>query len=92
MSLADFAKLMVALIFVLGLMGGLTLILKKLGYNQAPVTKGGEKRLSVSEILPLDQRRRLAIIKCGPKEHLVILGQNGETVIDRDINNSGGTR
>ena len=31
---------------------------------------------------PLDQRRRMAVVRWGGREHLVILGPAGETLID----------
>lgn len=78
-------KMVLALIFVLGLMGLLTLALKKLGLA-GPVPVAGKKaRLKLIEIIPLDQRRRLAIIQRDDKQHLVILGANSETVVETNI-------
>ena len=78
-------KMVLALIFVLGLMGLLTLALKKLGLA-GPVPVAGKKaRLKLIEIIPLDQRRRLAIIQRDDKQHLVILGPNSETVVETNI-------
>lgn len=78
-------KMVLALIFVLGLMGLLTLALKKMGLA-GPVPVAGKKaRLKLIETLPLDQRRRLAIIQRDDKQHLVILGPNSETVVETDI-------
>ena len=37
------------------------------------------------ETLPIDPRRRLAIVRCDDREHLLILGTNSETVIESDI-------
>ena len=78
-------KAFAALVFVLGLMGGLSLILRKLGLSGAAPTQKGEKRLKVIEILPLDARRRLAIIQRDDVQHLIILGHNDETVIETGI-------
>ena len=87
--LSQIIRLVLALAFVLALMGGLTLLMKKLGLSANTSIKSGEKRrLKIVESLPLDARRRLAILKCDDKEHLVILGANRETVIENDIENN----
>ena len=78
-------KMVLALIFVLGLMGLLALVLKKLGLSghvQAPGTKA---RLKIVESIPLDQRRRLVLVQRDDTQHLVIVGPNSETVIETDI-------
>ncbi len=85
-DLPQFLKLLIALGVVLLLMGGLALLLKKLGLAQQTSTKAdGKRRLNIVESLPLDARRRLVIIKCDQAEHLVILSATGETVIAKDI-------
>ena len=81
-ELPQIFKAIAALIFVLGLMGGLTLILKKLGLSGALPVKSGDKRLKVIEVLPLDGRRKIAIIQRDDKQHLILLGGNTETVIE----------
>ena len=85
-ELPQIAKLLIALCVVFLLMGGLVFIMKKLGLSAETSIKSGDKRrLKIVESLPLDARRRLAILKCDNKEHLVILSVTGETVIDTDI-------
>ncbi len=84
--LPQLLRLAMALLFVLALMGGLAMLLKKLGLATNSSIKTTEKRrLRIVESLPLDPRRRLVIVKCDDKEHLVILSTNGETVIDSNI-------
>jgi flagellar protein FliO/FliZ len=82
---SQFLRLIAALGFVLALMGGLALILKKLGVAGTPVTQGNKRRLKVVESIPLDARRRLVLIQRDGKQHLVILGANSETVVETDI-------
>lgn len=85
-ELPQFMRLIIALAIVLGLMGGLSLLLKKLGLStQAAIKSGKDKRLEIVESLPLDARRRLAIVKCDEKEHLIVLGANSELLIDKNI-------
>ncbi len=85
-ELPQFLRLVIALIVVLSLMGGLALLLKKLGLaTQGPSLRPGKRRLNIVESLPLDARRRLVILECDDSQHLVILGADGETVVKTDI-------
>ena len=84
-SFSQIAQLLLALAFVVALMGGLALIVKKLGLSHsAPVYKG-KKRLKIVESQALDARRRLVLVQCDDKQHLVMLGINSDTVIQTDI-------
>ena len=85
-DLQQLLRLVIALGLVLGLMGGLSFFLKKLGLVTMPTQKKGEKkRLHLIESLPLDARRRVVILECDAKQYLVVLGPNGETVLDDAI-------
>jgi len=78
-------KALAALVFVLGLMGGLALLLKRLGLSGALPVKNGDKRLKIIEVLPMDGRRKLTIIQRDDVQHLILLGANEETVIESGI-------
>lgn len=83
-SAAQLAKFAAALVFVLALMGGLALVMRRFGSNM-PVTLPSKRRLKVTEVLPLDARRRAVLLRRDNREHLIILGANGETVIETGI-------
>lgn len=84
--LPQILRMIMALGFVLLLMGSLVFLLKKLGIAQeTKIQSGDKKRLKIIESLPLDARRRLVIIQCDQEEHLVILSANGETVIKQNV-------
>ncbi len=84
-SITQILQLVLALGFVVALMAGLAYIIKRLGLAQvAPVHKSA-KRLKIIESQALDARRRLVLIRCDDKDHLVLLGANGETVVKTDI-------
>jgi flagellar protein FliO/FliZ len=85
METIDYIKFVASLALVLGLMGGLALILKKIGLGNIGIVPADKRRLKIVEILPLDARRKALILRRDDKEHLVILGVNGETVIETDI-------
>ena len=85
-ELPQFLKLIFALAIVLSLMGGLAFVLKKLGLaEKAPSMRGSKRRLKFVESLPLDARRRLVLLECDDKQHLVILGAASEMLIKSDI-------
>lgn len=79
-------KVFAALLLVLSLMGGLAIILRRLGLTQK-IGAGikGEKQLQIIEALPIDPRRRLILVQRGTKRHLVLTGPNGDTLVERDI-------
>ena len=84
-SFTQIAQLLLSLALVVALMGGLAYIVKRLGLsNSMPVHKG-DKRLKIVESQALDARRRLVLVQCDEKQHLVMLGINGDTVIQTDI-------
>ncbi|MBW7836373.1 MAG: FliO/MopB family protein [Sphingomonadales bacterium] len=85
MDSPDYLRFLAALIFVLALLGGFAWLARRFGLApRATVAKSAVKRLSVSEILPLDARRRLMLIRRDNVEHLVLIG-DGETVIEQNI-------
>lgn len=87
MDVYAYAKFVLALLFVLGLIGLLALAAKRwgLGLPQAQVRRGRNKRLGIVEVANLDTKRRLILIKRDDVEHLIILGHNGETVVETGI-------
>ncbi|MBL4803440.1 MAG: FliO/MopB family protein [Alphaproteobacteria bacterium] len=78
-------KMLAALLFVLGLMGGLALVLRKFGFSGRVSTPGEKARLKIVESIPVDARRRIAIIQRDDVQHLVIFGPEGETVVETNI-------
>jgi flagellar protein FliO/FliZ len=84
LDLSTILRLVFALTFVLALMGLLNLFLRRVRDRQGlPGVR--KRRLAVIESLPLDARRKLVLVKRDGVEHLVILGTNGETVIEQGI-------
>lgn len=85
-DISQILRLIMALSLVLLLMGGLALLLKKLGLSSAQnIKQGDRRRLKIVESLPLDARRRAVILRCDEKEHLLILNANGETLVEQNI-------
>lgn len=85
MGIQDYVKFAAALVFVLALMGGLALVMKRFGSGPGALISTGKRRLKIVEVLPLDARRKAMLIARDDTEHLVILGPTGETVIETAI-------
>lgn len=74
-----------AFVFVICLMFGLSWALKKFGLAGVVTSPLSRKRLKIIEVLPLDPRRRLVLISRDDKEHLLVLGPGGETLVESGI-------
>ena len=66
-------------------MGAIAAIVQRLGINRGSLMKNKRGRLSVEEMIAIDPRRRVAIIRCDDAQHLVMISPNSETVIAQNI-------
>lgn len=82
--MAQYFQVLLAFTFVLGLIGLMSYALRKFSVESFLIKKGAgaEKKLSIVEILPLDTKRRLVLVKNGTKSHLLLLGINGDVVVE----------
>jgi flagellar protein FliO/FliZ len=87
MDSISYLKFIAALLFVLALIGGLTWVARRFGLI-ARVTITGKntpKRLNIVEVLTVDARRRLILIRRDDTEHLLLLGAENDTLIESGI-------
>ena len=86
MELDGYIRFLLALLFVLGLIGLLTWLARRLGLGGRVIpTTGRQQRIGVTAAIALDGRRRLVLLRRDDVEHLVILGPNSETVVESGI-------
>ncbi|HYD18091.1 MAG TPA: flagellar biosynthetic protein FliO [Patescibacteria group bacterium] len=78
-------KALAAFAFVMCLMYLLAYVIKRLGLGGPVMLPGAKRRLKVVEHLAIDPRRKLVIVRRDNKEHLLVLGPGGETVIESNI-------
>ena len=78
-------RFLAALILVVGMMLGLGLIMRRVQHGKGMGGLGSKRRLRITEILPLDSRHRAILLRRDDREHLVILGPTGETVVESGI-------
>ncbi|MBF0246780.1 MAG: FliO/MopB family protein [Alphaproteobacteria bacterium] len=87
MDMENYIQFILALAFVLGLIGLLATLARRwgLGVSTHAMRRGGERRLALVEILPLDAKRRAVLIRRDDLEHLVVLGPDSATVVETAI-------
>ena len=85
MTLTSYLQFAFALLFVLALIGTVALLARRFGFGHAHQPAGSRWRLAIEEILPLDGKRRLLLIRRDTVEHLVLLGHASEIVVERGI-------
>lgn len=85
MDIADYGQFVLALLFVLGLIGGAALLARRFGLASTVRPQSGRRRLAVVESMALDGKRRLLLVRRDNVEHLLILGPSTETVVEPGI-------
>lgn len=77
----SYLRIILALAFVLALIGLLGWILRR--WESGRLAKGlaGARRMQVVEQLYLDAKRRLVLVRHDDAEYLLLLGPQGETVV-----------
>jgi flagellar protein FliO/FliZ len=74
-----------ALVLVIALIFALAWIAKRLGFGGRIVAGRGKRRLGIQEVLSLDSKRRLVLLKRDGVEHLLLLGLNDDLVVETGI-------
>jgi len=88
MGLDTYLRFLIALVFVIAMIGALAWIVRRFGWANRFVAPAGKKRLSVLEVLPIDGKRRLVLLRRDGVEHLLLLGINSDLVVE----SGGGAR
>ncbi|MFW0777047.1 MAG: FliO/MopB family protein [Rickettsiales bacterium] len=82
----DFTRFAFAFLFVIGLIGAMGWMLKRFGNSQKVFgATDGSGRLNIIETRYLDPRRKLVLIRRDDTEHLLLLADGRETVIESNI-------
>ena len=85
MEYDSYLRFVLALLFVLGLIGLIGYLLRRYGFGTTgliPHRIGQERRLAVIEVASVDARRRLVLVRRDSREHLILLGATTETIIE----------
>lgn len=86
MDMMSYTRYFLSFIFVIGLMYGLSWLARRFMPGAIPLTESNrQKRLGLVEVMAIDAKRRLVLVKRDNAEHLLLLGQNSETVVETNI-------
>lgn len=86
MEIDTLARSLMALAFVLMLIGGAAWLGRRFGLTpRATAKEGNGKRLAIVEVLQVDAKRRLVLVRRDETEHLLVLGATGEVVVEQGI-------
>jgi flagellar protein FliO/FliZ len=84
MDLIDMARYLGALMLVLALVGFAALAARRFGLPGIAAGTGA-RRLAVVETLMLDTKHKLFILRRDDREHLLLVGPEGSSVIESGI-------
>ncbi len=82
MEFASLLNVIVAFGIVLALMLGLAWAARKLGLDRLQPKARAGAEISCLETLYLDPKRRLVIVKRGPRKHVLLLGPTSELLVE----------
>jgi flagellar protein FliO/FliZ len=76
-----------ALVAVLALIAGVAQLARRFGAIGTPLAMRRKRRLILLESLPLDNRRRLVLVRRDQTEHLLLIGGMADIVVERGLGN-----
>lgn len=88
MDYSVYLRFFLALAFVVALIALVAWLGRRFGFLGAMRTAGQRargRRLGIVESAPLDAKRRLVLVRCDDREHLVLLGPNSELLVESGI-------
>ena len=85
MELDVIFRFVFALLFTLSLIGMLYWGIRRFGLIRFPNYGSLEKRLVIIEILKIDAKNKVVLLKRDSREHLILLGQESSLLIDSSI-------
>ncbi len=86
MDIDVYLRFLLALVFVLALIGILAWAARRFGLGVRTLpNRNRTRRLAIVEVAAVDSKRRLVLVRRDDKEHLVLLGANSELLIEPGI-------
>ncbi|MBO6521464.1 MAG: FliO/MopB family protein [Rhodospirillales bacterium] len=87
MGMDGYLRFVLALIFVIALIGVFAVIFRRLGFGFPvnAIRPSGERRIGVVEVAPLDSRRKLVLVRRDDVEHLLVISPTTELVVESNI-------
>lgn len=86
MDAGNYVRFVAALLFVLGLIALATWLARRFGMGgQAASVRRADRRLKVVEAITIDSKHRAVLLRRDDTEHLVMLGANGDVLVESGI-------
>ena len=85
MDIAIYGQFVLALAAVLALIGVLALAARRLGFAPRVTPLRGRRRLAIVEVMALDAKHRLVLVRRDATEHLLLLGATQDAVVETGI-------
>ncbi len=86
MDMDTYIRFVLALIFVLSLIGLAAWLIRRFGVTGRFMAKTKQQtRLGIVEMAVVDAKRRLVLVRRDHQEHLLLLGANSELVVEQGI-------
>lgn len=70
---------------VLALILGGMWLLRRFGLAGLAMRPPARRRLKLVEVLPLDPKRRLLLVQCDDRQHLLLIGGITDLVVDHNV-------
>lgn len=84
MAFDSYLQFVLALVLVLGLIAILAWALRRFGLG-GTLRAGSKRRVQIVEATPVGPRHRLLLVRRDRVEHLLLLGPQGDIVVERGI-------
>lgn len=85
MEATVYLRAVASLVLVLGLLLGVLWVLRRFGFGGMVARPGTQRRLSVVEVMSVDNRRRLILVRRDGAEHLLLVGGPQDLVVESGI-------
>lgn len=85
MEATVYLRAVASLVLVLGLLLGVLWALRRFGIGGMVARPGSRRRLAVVEVMSVDNRRRLVLVRRDGTEHLLLVGGPQDLVVERGI-------
>jgi flagellar protein FliO/FliZ len=85
MQTSDYLTAVLALAFVVALIAALAWGVRRFNLVPGAAALRGSRRLGVVEVTPIDVRRKLVLVRRDDTEHLLLIGQQGDLVVEAGI-------
>lgn len=85
MDIGGLSRILFAFFIVVGFIGIAAMLARRTGLAAGAKGFARERRLALVDSLAIDARRRAVILRCDGREHLILLGQAGETLIEGNL-------